>query len=487
MLLSELLKDINNIEVRNPQAIQISDIILDSRKAVPNSIFVAVKGAAQNGELFIPSAVEKGTVAVLVAKGYAGDFQPNATYIIADDSPQALAEICAKFYAPKPENIIAVTGTNGKTSVANFCSKILAKMGIKSAAIGTLGVCYDGEYPATPQESLTTPDVISLHKTLQNLRAEGLNNVAFEASSHGLEQGRVLGVEVKVAAFTNLTQDHLDYHKTLENYFAAKLKLFSNILSDNGVAVINSDTEYFAEIMQVCKRRSIKVISYGKKSTDVKLVKFTSEPTGQSLQISVFGEVFDLHTKLIGSFQSYNLLCSISMLLALGYKAEKIIKACDGINSVRGRMESVGEKNGAAIIVDYAHTPDALEKAITAIRPHVKGRLITMFGCGGDRDKTKRPLMGAVAAKNSDIVIVTDDNPRTENADAIRAEIMGAAPSAIEIKGRRDAIERGIEMLESGDVLLLAGKGHEDYQIIGTTKNHFNEVEIVQEILSKNL
>jgi UDP-N-acetylmuramoyl-L-alanyl-D-glutamate--2,6-diaminopimelate ligase len=467
---------------------KFSSIVLDSRNVEKGSLFVAIKGEKLNGEDFIEAAIAKGAAAILLDKKSESKIVKNSAveYIFADDVKQKLSRVCAEFYQPKPENLIAVTGTNGKTSIANFASEILYKMGVASASIGTLGVRIPG-VDNSIKESLTTPDIVTFHKILSQIKSQKIDDVAFEASSHGLHQDRIGGVEIKVAGFTNLTQDHLDYHKTMEEYFHAKLLLFTKYLSKTGVAVVNADDEYGVRIIAELKKQNIKTITYGKNSKDIELIEFIPNIAGQIIKLNIFGKYFEIPTHLIGGFQSYNLLCTIGMLVALGYESEKIIAACANQNSVKGRMEIVAHtKNNSSIVIDYAHTPDALEKAILALQPHKQNRVITLFGCGGDRDKTKRPIMGAIAAKFSDLVIVTDDNPRTEDAKTIRSEIISACPNAIEVEGRRNAIERAISMLQPNDILLLAGKGHETYQIIGTEKNHFDESEIVNEVLSGN-
>jgi UDP-N-acetylmuramoyl-L-alanyl-D-glutamate--2,6-diaminopimelate ligase len=482
---SQIISNLPEAEIKNSFDFNVSSVELDSRKIIENSIFVAVKGEKQNGEDYIDAAINSGAKAVLVSSNFSKKLHPEIAYIFSKNIPQTLAQICKNFYIHKPNNLIAVTGTNGKTSVANFCAKILANLNKKAAAIGTLGVCYNGEFPDVLQESLTTPDVISLHKILQNLKQQNIDYCAFEASSHGLDQGRVLGVDVKVAGYTNLTQDHLDYHKTMENYFAAKQKLFSEILSVNGIAVLNADDKYFEVLQKTCDSKGIKIISYGKNSNDIKLINFTSYASGQEVEIEFQSQKYNIKTQLIGAFQSQNLLCAIGMIYALGFDFAEIITAAQNIKSVRGRMEVIGQKNNASIVVDYAHTPDALEKAIVALRPHCTKKLFVLFGCGGDRDKTKRPQMGKIANDLADVVIVTDDNPRTENAAEIRLQILLASPKAFEVEGRKNAIKYAIDLLKDGDVLLLAGKGHEDYQIIGTQKNKFNEFEIVNEYLGQ--
>lgn len=451
---------------------EITSLTEDSRNVTKGTLFAAFKGTQADGHDFIPAALRKGAAAILAERtAKTGE----AALIVSSDPRKTFGEIAAKFYAPLPEIIAAVTGTNGKTSTAHFLRQIWHYLGQKSASIGTIGVCAE-EQIIIP-ESMTTPDTVRLFSTLSDLKKQGIDHVAMEASSHGLHQSRLAGLKVKAAGFTNLSRDHLDYHATMEEYFAAKALLFSDYATD--AAVLNADIPEFAALQAIAAKKKLRIIDYGKKAGALKLESLTPLPSGLHLRVSGH----DLKTHLLGLFQAENLLCAIGLAMGCGAELSAILAIVPKLTPVPGRMEKVGEKNGASVIVDYAHTPDALEKLLAAAKPHATGDIILVFGCGGDRDKGKRPLMGAVAKKYAQQVIVTDDNPRTEDAASIRAAILAACPGATEIGDRRTAIHAAIGKVKSGDIVIIAGKGHETYQIIGATKHHFSDQETIREIL----
>jgi UDP-N-acetylmuramoyl-L-alanyl-D-glutamate--2,6-diaminopimelate ligase len=389
--------------------------------------------------------------------------------------------MAARFFRAQPRTIAAVTGTNGKTSVASFTRQIWSHGGIQAASIGTLGLIAPGvERPG----ALTTPDPVSLHQILSDLAADGVDHLAMEASSHGLDQYRLDGVRVTIAGFTNLSRDHLDYHRTMEAYLKAKLRLFASVMQPGGTAVLNADVPEFDAIKSVCAARGHRVMSYGRAGDDIALEASSPTPRGQALRLRIGGKAHDIEIPLAGSFQAANVLCALSMAIAGGADEDDALEALPTLIGAKGRMERVAELNGAPVYVDYAHTPDALENVLNALRPHAAGRLIVVFGCGGDRDAGKRPIMGDIAARLADVVFVTDDNPRTENADAIRWAILGGIPKtaapAREIGDRAAAIAAALRELEPGDVLLLAGKGHERGQIVGDKVLPFDDSEVAR-------
>lgn len=485
MKISEL-KSLSILSDKNINDFEISRLCLDSRKCEENSIFFAIKGTQLNGEDYIDSAIEKGAKAIIIDESsnfpISEKKYDNITFIKTPDIQQTLADICEEFYQNIPTNIVAVTGTNGKTSTACFFAMILKNLGYKSASLGTIGALIDGDFTQNIDESgLTTPDIITLYETLTELQKRNIEYICLEASSHGLEQNRLGNIKFSATAFLNLSQDHLDYHDTMENYLAAKALLFSNHSKQNIEAILNCDIAEYSQLQNICTENNLDIKTYGNNSTDLRIDNIT--PTNQGLEITINNNI--IKTALIGEFQAYNLTCAIGLVNSLNIAAiEEIFNACNGIKSVRGRMEiyEIPQQNAKAVI-DYAHTPDALEKAITSLKPHTSRRIITIFGCGGDRDKTKRPIMGKVAHDYSDIAIVTDDNPRNEDAAIIRKETIAECPDAIEIGDRKQAILKGLNMLQSGDSLLIAGKGHEDYQIIGNKKIHFDDLEVIKEYL----
>ena len=444
----------------------IKGITSNSQDVQKGYLFAALPGTRHNGADFIDQAILNGASHILTEKGV--PIRDGVVTIESENVRHEFALMVAEFYGAQPDNIVAITGTNGKTSVADFVRQICELNGFKSASLGTLGLVSNHMHG---DNVMTTPDPVKLHGLLSDLKGAAVNHLAMEASSHGLHQSRLDGVKVKVAAFTNLSQDHLDYHETMDNYFEAKKKLFTQILPDNGYAVINIDDAYGAKI-------SRHELTYGRdKDAVLRLVSQTPNQSGQDIQIAYHDDVYNIHLNLIGLFQAYNVLCAIGCCLMTGMNADDVFRVVPKLVGVSGRMQLAADINGCAAYIDYAHTPDALEKALAAIRPHVKGRLICVFGAGGDRDKTKRPEMGRVVASHADIAIITDDNPRSEDADKIRGEIEIACDGAINIGGRADAIQHAVSMMTDGDVMLVAGKGHEEGQTIQKVTYPFNDLD----------
>ncbi|HEX5278883.1 MAG TPA: UDP-N-acetylmuramoyl-L-alanyl-D-glutamate--2,6-diaminopimelate ligase [Micropepsaceae bacterium] len=445
---------------------QFQGIAADSREIRPGFLFAALSGSRTSGAQFIEDAVKRGAVAVLgspdladMAKALGVKFMPAA------NPRQSLARMAADFYALQPATIAAVTGTNGKTSVAAFVRQIWASQGRKSASLGTVGIDSPSGHVSLGH---TTPDPVRLHAELARLKGEGIDYLAIEASSHGLDQYRLDGLKIAVGGFTNITRDHLDYHNTFENYLAAKLRLFAELIPDSGAAVINADAAHGEEFIAVSRTRKLRLLTVGRQGTGLRLIAQSPQPRGQSLTVAYDNREHRISLPLAGEFQASNALVAAGMTLATGDSAEAVFAALEQLKGAPGRLELVARtRQGASIFVDYAHTPDAIETVLKAVRPHVTGRLHIVFGCGGDRDKGKRPLMAAAAARFADCVIVTDDNPRSEDPAVIRKEALAGAPGAREIAGRREAIREAVAALRPDDAMIIAGKGHEDYQIIG--------------------
>jgi len=442
----------------------IGGLTADSRKVRPGDLFAALPGTRADGRDFIAEAVKRGAAAVLAPRGTAlGDTD---AALITDDNPRRrFAQAAAQFFAPQPKTVVAVTGTNGKTSVANFARQIWAALGLQAASLGTLGITSPAGYVAG---SLTTPDPVDLHKSLAQLARDGVTHAAMEASSHGLDQFRLDGVSIAAAAFTNLTHDHLDYHGDMGAYWNAKRRLFTEVMAPRRVAVINADSPYARELVTQCRNHWHKVITFGERGDDLRLRRMVPTANGQELELTVMGSVRQVRLPLAGAFQASNAICALGLVLATGGEADAATAALDRLEGIPGRLQHVATTaSGATIYVDYAHTPDALATVLKALRPHAKGKLSVVFGCGGDRDATKRPEMGRIACEFADTIIVTDDNPRSEDPALIRAAIIKGCPGAREITERRAAIQTGVRELAAGDVLLLAGKGHETGQIVG--------------------
>jgi UDP-N-acetylmuramoyl-L-alanyl-D-glutamate--2,6-diaminopimelate ligase len=443
--------------------IRVTGISADSRHVAAGDLFVAVPGSRADGKKFAAEAARKGAAAVAGEGARPADLPTSTPYIQVPDARVALARAAARLFPRQPQTIVAVTGTNGKTSVAAFTRQIWTRLGQNAASIGTLGL-------ATPKHtvtgSLTTPDPVALHRLLDALAGEGVTHLAMEASSHGLDQRRLDGVKLKAGAFTNLTRDHLDYHGTEEAYRAAKLRLFGTLLPAGAAAVIDADHDEAAAFVAAAEKRGLRLFTVGRKGRDLVLIEAKPEGFAQSLVIRARGKEHRVRLPLVGAFQVSNALVAAGLAIATGATAVDVIAALAHLQGASGRLESAGEKNGAPIFIDYAHTPDALTNALAALRPYAKARLVVVFGAGGDRDQGKRPLMGKAAVAAADRVYVTDDNPRSEEPATIRQAILAAAPSAIEIGDRTAAIKAAIDELKAGDVLLVAGKGHETGQIL---------------------
>jgi len=455
---------------------EVTGFAIDHRKVARGSVFGAFTGAMFNGEDFISDAVDRGAVAVVARPEAPVERVP----LLADPEPRRLfAELAAKFYAPYPETVVAVTGTNGKTSTVEMTRQIWRMSGHRSASIGTLGVTTSDEQVKT---GLTTPDIVTFLSNMAGLKRMGISHAAYEASSHGLDQHRCEGVPLAAAAFTNFSRDHLDYHQTMDAYFEAKMRLFEELLPPGRPAVIWTDDPRSGEVSERARRRGHQVLTVGRQGKLIRLVEQSPTALGQALQVEHGGKVYKLGLPLIGAYQASNVLTAAALVLATGGDWDDTFAAMQRVSPVRGRLErAVISRSGVPVYIDYAHTPDALEAAIAALRPHVEGRLITVFGAGGDRDQGKRPEMGAVATRLSDVVIVTDDNPRSEDAAAIRSAIMAGAPGATEVPGRREAIAEAIRIARDGDIVLVAGKGHETGQIIGDQVLPFDDALVARE------
>lgn len=472
MQLGDLLDDLNEQDTGH----NVTGFAIDSRKVMPGTIFGAFVGATVNGEDFIPAAVEAGAIAVVARP----DATVNGALHIADAEPRRrFAELAARFYRPLPARIAAVTGTNGKTSVAELTRQLWNMAGHSAASIGTLGVTVNGESLST---GLTTPDVVTFLSNLAGLAREGVSHAIFEASSHGLDQYRIHGLPVHIAAFTSFSRDHLDYHGDMESYFAAKMRLFDEVLNSDGAAVIWADDPRSADVASHARARGVACHMVGRGGDLIHLAGRTPTRLGQALTLEAGGQVHEIALPLIGAYQAANALVAAGVVIAGGGDIARTLSDLGRLNPVRGRLERAAiTRSGAVIYVDYAHTPDGLMAACEALRPHVAGRLITLIGAGGDRDRGKRPEMGRIAAQMSDIVIVTDDNPRSEDPAVIRREVLSGAPGAREIADRRLAISDAIGLAQKGDIVLLAGKGHEQGQIVGDKVLPFDDVAVARE------
>jgi UDP-N-acetylmuramoyl-L-alanyl-D-glutamate--2,6-diaminopimelate ligase len=457
-------------------ALDVKGISADSRTTKPSDLFVAVAGGKDDGLRFVGQALASGAMAVMAERVPAMPLPEGVAFIKVGNARRALSLAAAKFFSRQPEVIAAVTGTSGKTSVAAFTRQIWAALGEKSASIGTVGLVSPTR---EVYGSLTTPDPVALHRSLAELAGEGVTHLAIEASSHGLDQHRLDGVRVAAGGFTNLSRDHLDYHPTLEAYLAAKLRLFTDLIGPRGAAVIAADHEHADAVVAAAKRRGLRLLTVGRRGEGIRLIETAIDGFAQVLKLNYAGTEYMVRLPLPGAFQVENALVAAGLAIATGSEPAAVFAALARLEGAKGRLELVGESNGAPIFVDYAHKPDALAKALEALRPYVTGRLIVVFGCGGDRDAGKRPMMGAIAAQMADRVVVTDDNPRSEDPAAIRSAILEASPGAIEIGDRREAIRRSIGELRRGDVLLIAGKGHETGQIVGKQVLPFSDHEAV--------
>ena len=461
--------------------LDVTGVTADSRQVRPGMVFFAMPGSRTDGTQFAAAAVQAGAIAVIGEPLSAPAGVSPEIYVHVADIRLALAEAAARFYPSQPAKILAVTGTSGKTSVVDFTRQILIHCGQNAASLGTIGVISGA---GAHYGSLTTPDPVSLHETLDHLARDGVTHLAMEASSHGLDQRRLDGVRLTAAAFTNLGHDHLDYHGTRDAYLAAKMRLFDTLLPIDGVAVVNSDDFVAETVRAIAAKRGIRVFSTGWKGDDLRITALRRDGFDQHVELATKdGAVHSIKVPLLGDFQISNALVAAGLAIVAGVPVAQVLAAISTLKGVPGRLERAGYFRDGLIIIDYAHKPEALEHALRALRSSATGRLICVFGCGGDRDRAKRPLMGAIAANNADLVIVTDDNPRSENPATIRAAILEACPGAGEIADRFEAIRTAINLMQSGDVLLIAGKGHETGQIIGDRTIPFSDHEAVDTIL----
>lgn len=470
--LTDLLRGIVGASAAN--AIVVDGVNADSRLVGKGEAFFALPGARGHGVLYAHEAVGRGASVIVTDQTPKAD--PGVPVIVVEDVRAAYAYAAAGTTGGKPAHCVAVTGTNGKTSVVSFLRQIWAHAGVRGASLGTLGLMVDDTH--VPGE-LTTPDSLSLHKTLAKLKADGVDHVALEASSHGIHQRRLDGIKFTAVAFTNLSRDHLDYHETLEAYRDAKLRLFRDLIDADATAVVDAEDEEGLPFMFAALDKGATVFTVGAGGAHIDVETVESEGFGQRVKGKLVGEPMEFLLPLVGRFQVDNAVVAAGLAMATGIENSLAIAALETLKGAKGRLELVAQRGGAAVFVDYAHTPDALENALEALRPFAKGRLIVVFGCGGDRDAGKRPQMGEVAARLADMAIVTDDNPRTEKPAAIRSQILAGAPNAIEIGDRAEAIGHAIAEMGAEDVVLVAGKGHEDYQIIGKTRYHFSDHEVV--------
>jgi len=450
----------------------------DSRAVKPGMIFAALPGTVADGRDYIPQAVEKGAVAILSVP----DTDSKGVPLIADANPRLRYGALARaFYPKQPATLVAMTGTNGKSSTVEFLRQIWASAGLKAACFGTLGVMSPKGYAPMTH---TTPDAVALHKTLHDLAEESVTHVAIEASSHGLVQYRMDAVDITASGFSNLTQDHFDYHKDMDDYFEAKARLFSELTPETAPVIINVDGEYGQTLAARSDARGQSVTTIGWSAQDIRIAELMPHAASQDMTLIVNGKRHSVNLPLAGEFQSLNAVAALALAMQTGVSLEEGLKGLESLTGVAGRLERAGQtQDGAPVFVDFAHTEDGLVKLLKSLRPHTMGSIVIVFGCGGDRDPDKRPKMGAAAAKYADHVIVTDDNPRTENAALIRQAVMTGCPEADNIGDREAAIRAGIKRLGSQDCLVIAGKGHESGQIVGTDVIPFSDVDVAKKVL----
>ena len=481
MKLRDLFSDDAAIEPQ-AEAVDVKSLSVDSRAVKPGDLFFALVGSKTDGSRFIDAAIDAGAVAVAGDRALPDRRVP---FVVTPNPRRALAQAAARFYPLQPATTAAVTGTSGKTSVAAFTRQIWERLGHASASIGTIGLVSPKR---TVYGSLTTPDPVALHRQLDEITGDGVTHLAFEASSHGLDQFRLDGVRIAAGGFTNLTRDHMDYHPDEAHYLAAKLRLFRDRVAPDGAAVISADHDCSQEVIVAARARALRIIAVGRNADGagegIRLVEASVEGFAQKLTLEHRGRKHMIKLPLVGEFQIENALVAAGLAIGTGSEPGAVFAALEHLEGAKGRLERVGEHNGAPIFVDYAHKPDALAKALQALRPYAKRKLVVIFGAGGDRDAGKRPIMGAIAAENADHIIVTDDNPRSENPAAIRAAILAAAKGATDIADRDEAIRAGISALQPGDVLLIAGKGHETGQIVGDKVLPFSDHEAVAAALA---
>ena len=485
MKLSDLFSEDATVDPQ-AKAVEISGLAVDSRAVKPGDLFFALSGTKTDGARFIDAAIAAGAVAI--AGQHSPEGECRVPFVTTPNPRRALALAAAKFFPNQPPTVAAVTGTSGKTSVAAFTRQIWQQLGFEAASIGTIGLVSP---KLTVYGSLTTPDPIALHRQLDEIAREGVTHLAFEASSHGLDQYRLDGVRVSAGAFTNLSRDHMDYHPDVAHYLAAKLRLFRDLVIDGGAAVISADHDCSAEVIEAAREKNLLTITVGHKGDGagegIRVAATAIDGFAQRLELEHRGRRYSVHLPLVGEFQIENAVVAAGLAIGTGSAPEKVFAALERLEGAKGRLERVGEYQGAPVFVDYAHKPDALAKALQALRPYAKRKLVVVFGAGGDRDAGKRPLMGAIAAESADEVIVTDDNPRSENPATIRAAILAAAKGAMEIGDRAEAIGKAIAGLADGDVLLIAGKGHETGQIIGERVLPFSDHDAVAQALAERI
>ncbi len=464
--------------------VEITGIAADSSKVKSGYIFFALKGEKTDGAKFIPQALQNGAAFVV---GEAGSGKREEG-IYVKNPRLVLAKMAAAFYGRQPENIVAVTGTDGKTSTADFFRQFMFLAGEKVASVGTIGV-ISGEGKNLYEGTLTTPDSVELHRMLAELAEDGVDYLAMEASSHGLSQYRLDGVKLKAAAFTNIARDHLDYHKTEDEYFRAKSRLFGEVLPQGAIAVLNQDDKRFPELAAICKKRGHRIIGFGRKGSEFNLESITPTGHGQHVKLSLFGKKYEVEIPLVGEFQVMNILAAMGLAVGCGADLKKLLANVGGLKGVAGRLELVvTTRNGATVFIDYAHTPMALTNILRTLRPHTQNKLSVVFGCGGDRDAGKRPLMGKAASELADFAVITDDNPRSENPASIRAAVLAGCAeknSCVEVGDRKKAIHLAMEKLGAGDVLVIAGKGHEKLQIIGNEQLPFDDAQVARDIAAE--
>ncbi len=464
----------------------LAGLSLDSRRVRPGFLFAALAGNRQDGAAFVADAVRRGAIAILAAPDAALPPLDPSIVVVRDDNPRRrIALMAAAFAGLQPATIAAVTGTNGKSSTVHFLRHVWSTLGLQAASVGTLGIFSPG---LSREAGLTTPDPVRLHEDLATLAREGVTHLAIEASSHGLDQHRLDGLRLSAACFTNLTHEHLDYHPTMDAYFAAKARLFDTLLPEGGTAVVNADSGRAAALAEICSRRGIRCWTYGLQGRELRLLEDVPTAGGQRLAIEVLGTRHDLELPLVGGFQASNALGALGLAVATGSDPARAVAALASVTGAPGRLQLVARhRTGASVYVDYAHKPEALETVLATLRPFARGRLVVVFGCGGDRDRAKRPVMGEIATRLADLVLVTDDNPRSEQPAAIRAEILRGIPADrhnwIEVAdGRHAAIERGMAALGGpDDLLLIAGKGHETGQTIGAVTHPFDDAAVARE------
>lgn len=474
MRLSDLITPLNGPDV------EITELTADSRLVKPGTLFAAIPGTVADGRDYIEPAIANGASAVLSTPGLDGISVP---YIAHENPRQFYSTLASRLYAGQPETLVAMTGTNGKSSTVEFLRQIWVHAGLKGACFGTLGVQSSNGYrPLTH----TTPDAVALHQTLSGLAGEGVTHVGMEASSHGLKQYRLDGVDISAVGFSNLTQDHFDYHPDVEDYFLSKARLFMELTPPGKPAVINVNDPYGQRLADMCVTRGLEVMRVGWSGEDIRIDEVMPKAASQMLDLVIFGKRYKVTLPLAGEFQTLNAVAALGLATVTGVDLETALDGLEHLHGVAGRLEEAGRTaGGSPIFVDFAHTEDGLDKLLRSVRPHTMGKIVIVFGCGGDRDPDKRPKMGAIAKKLADKVIVTDDNPRTENADDIRKAVLKGCPGATEVGDRAEAIRVGISLLEPNDCLVIAGKGHEQGQIVGDKVIPFSDVEQVKQALAE--